>query len=504
QEFPIQIPVVSPPGVHGYINREMRYFQASLIRADYYLQETDSLVATKAAWQYHPWGPPSILAKYFIRETELPPGDYYVVLSFTGWVAEEPFIYPERIEFTYPGDSLLLPDSYIGMTKGYANISISGLDSAFYDGATIHLFPLPDSIPEAIAFYDIDAEYPFPEPGSLLTLKIPTGTWVIRPVVPLGLVSTPPETVLYVPVDTVLTQNVEFYYGDISTDGALVGNLVHDTLDPSPVALDSFNIRLIGLDGETVVRETDVDSSGYFEIMDMCSPSSFGLDVQYEGDRPVFCGKSDLQVEIAFAETLDVGNIYVDNGNATVIVGFDGLNEEQLDTIEEVAFVSLDIPYIDDTLWMPYNSGAECDTFTLCDGEWLVIPQKISGVEFSPPDTTLAIDESYSTYSITFVNPEGIEDELPKVFDFAAYPNPFNDVVVFKISLPEPADVSLDIYNIAGQKVATVACDRYDAGIYRLHWNGKTDDGVALSSGVYLYRIETPKHKKTIKGIYLK
>ncbi|MBN2542106.1 hypothetical protein JXI42_04510, partial [bacterium] len=117
QEFPIAIPVKSPAGVHGYVNRELRFFEANLIQADFYVQGTDSLAATTRAWQYYPWGPPSILAKYYKRNTELPPNEYYLQLSFTGWTAEEPIIYPEQIEFSYTGDSLLLPDSYIAMTR---------------------------------------------------------------------------------------------------------------------------------------------------------------------------------------------------------------------------------------------------------------------------------------------------------------------------------------------------------------------------------------------------
>ncbi|MBN2544039.1 hypothetical protein JXI42_14360, partial [bacterium] len=117
QEFPIAIPVKSPAGVHGYVNRELRFFEANLIQADFYVQGTDSLAVSARAWQYYPWGPPSILAKYYIKNTELPPNDYYLQLSFTGWTVEEPIIYPEQIEFSYTGDSLLLPDSYIAMTR---------------------------------------------------------------------------------------------------------------------------------------------------------------------------------------------------------------------------------------------------------------------------------------------------------------------------------------------------------------------------------------------------
>lgn len=507
QEFPIQISVGSPDGVHGYINREMRYFQASWIQADYYLQATDSLVASKTAWQYYPWGPPSILAKYFIRETELPADNYYIELTYSGWTAVEPFIYPERIEFTYPGDSLLLPDSYIGMTKGYANVAITGLDASFHDGATIHLLPLPDSIPEAIAFYNIDAEYSFPEPGSLLTLKIPYGSWIIRPVVPFGLVATPAETVLHVPImsDSMPIYDIEFDYDDVSVDGAVTGNLVVDPLDPSPVVLDSTVVRLIGYGDTLAIYETEPDDSGYFAFDSIFTPSNLTIDIRYDGGGEVFHSLLGKSFFVDLAETLDVGEIYVDNANATAIVGFHGLSGAQLNTISTTTFVPLDGYMLGDTFDFAFNSGASRDTFFLCDGEWRVIPQKVLGVDFVPIDTIFSIDESYSTYRVTFVNPAGIgETKLPREFDLAAYPNPFNGAVLFTVSLPEPTGVSLAVFDLTGRRVATIAHNNYEAGVHRLRWNGKTDNGNDLSSGVYLYRIETAKYKKTIKGVYLK
>ena len=505
QEFPIQIPVGSPDGVHGYINREMTFFQATLIRADYYLRATDSLVASSMAWQYYPWGAPSILAKYFVRETELPPDDYYVELTYTGWDAVEPFIYPERIDFSYSGDSLLLPDSYIARTKGYANISISGLDSAFYDGATIHLIPLPDSIPESIAFYDIDAEYPFPEYDSSLALKIPFGSWIIRPVVPFGLVATPPETILYVPIDTIMTRDVVFSYSDISTDGAVVGNLVRDTLDPSPVVFDSLIIRLIGYGDSVAIYETEPDDSGYFAFDSVYTPANLSLDIRYDGGGEVFQSALGKSFFVDLAETLDVGEIFVDNANATAIVGFHGLCDVQLNTISTTTFVPLDGFMLGDTFNLSYNSGASRDTFMLCDGQWQIIPQKVLGVEFVPRDTIFIIDESHSNYSVTFVNPDGIgETKLPKQFDFSAYPNPFNGAVLFTVSLPEPTELSLAVFDLTGRRVVTIANNNFEAGVHRLRWNGKANDGADLSSGIYLYRIETAKNRKTIKGVYLK
>jgi flagellar hook assembly protein FlgD len=49
--------------------------------------------------------------------------------------------------------------------------------------------------------------------------------------------------------------------------------------------------------------------------------------------------------------------------------------------------------------------------------------------------------------------------------------------------------VSLNIYNVLGQKVCTLTNDVYSIGTYEREWNGKNDAGAVVASGVYFYRI---------------
>jgi len=71
------------------------------------------------------------------------------------------------------------------------------------------------------------------------------------------------------------------------------------------------------------------------------------------------------------------------------------------------------------------------------------------------------------------------------------YPNPFNSATVIRFALPTVADVDLAIFNLTGQQVATLASGERRAGTYTLRWDGRDDDGRALASGVYLYRLRT-------------
>ena len=79
---------------------------------------------------------------------------------------------------------------------------------------------------------------------------------------------------------------------------------------------------------------------------------------------------------------------------------------------------------------------------------------------------------------------------LPGTFTLRQnYPNPFNGATVIRFALPATAGVDLVVFNLAGQRVATLVEGMREAGTYTIRWDGRDDDGRALASGVYLYRL---------------
>ncbi|MCB1048906.1 MAG: multicopper oxidase domain-containing protein, partial [Calditrichaeota bacterium] len=74
------------------------------------------------------------------------------------------------------------------------------------------------------------------------------------------------------------------------------------------------------------------------------------------------------------------------------------------------------------------------------------------------------------------------------------YPNPFNPSTTIAFNLPQTEDVELVIYNSLGQKVRTLANQRYDAGRHQLVWDGRDGRGNRVSSGMYIYRIRAGQH----------
>ena len=80
-----------------------------------------------------------------------------------------------------------------------------------------------------------------------------------------------------------------------------------------------------------------------------------------------------------------------------------------------------------------------------------------------------------------------------------AYPNPFNNTVNIAFELPQDGKVRLDIFNLLGQKVATLVNEPMKAGSHTYRWSGD-----AASSGVYFYRFVTGNHVETQKLMLLK
>ncbi|MCD4651067.1 MAG: T9SS type A sorting domain-containing protein [Candidatus Cloacimonetes bacterium] len=84
------------------------------------------------------------------------------------------------------------------------------------------------------------------------------------------------------------------------------------------------------------------------------------------------------------------------------------------------------------------------------------------------------------------------------------YPNPFNPVTTIGYSLKETGMVNVIVFNMRGQKVTTLVNETQKAGRYSVVWDGKSDTGKDISSGVYFYRMKTGRYTSTKKMILMK
>ena len=84
------------------------------------------------------------------------------------------------------------------------------------------------------------------------------------------------------------------------------------------------------------------------------------------------------------------------------------------------------------------------------------------------------------------------------------YPNPFNPTTKISFSLPQRANVRLEVFDILGKRVATLLNESREAGNWTVDWNGLTGNNQHVSSGVYFYRLEAGNFSSVKKMVMLK
>jgi hypothetical protein len=133
-------------------------------------------------------------------------------------------------------------------------------------------------------------------------------------------------------------------------------------------------------------------------------------------------------------------------------------------------------------------------------------PVSQSGVTYYYKVSALDIAGNESGYTSVSVltdvqNGSGLPTEFALNQNF---PNPFNPTTEIAFSVPKQTPVKVVIYGLSGEVVATVVNQTMSAGNYRVTWNGKTDDGRAVASGVYFYHLQADGFTATKKMTLLK
>lgn len=94
---------------------------------------------------------------------------------------------------------------------------------------------------------------------------------------------------------------------------------------------------------------------------------------------------------------------------------------------------------------------------------------------------------------------------IPDAYDLGQnYPNPFNPTTQIRYALPEQSDVSIKIYDISGRLVKTLVNTNQAAGNYTRVWNGRNENGLKVSSGIYIYHMVAGSFVQTKRMVLLK
>jgi methionine-rich copper-binding protein CopC len=100
---------------------------------------------------------------------------------------------------------------------------------------------------------------------------------------------------------------------------------------------------------------------------------------------------------------------------------------------------------------------------------------------------------------------EAEEENLPQSFALHQnYPNPFNPTTTIAFSLAQAGEVSLEVFNMLGQKVKTLFAGRLPKGRHTVEWDATNRRGEKVAGGVYFYRLTSAKQSQTRKMVLLK
>jgi photosystem II stability/assembly factor-like uncharacterized protein len=150
------------------------------------------------------------------------------------------------------------------------------------------------------------------------------------------------------------------------------------------------------------------------------------------------------------------------------------------------------------------------------DGEVVGTPTNTLYVDANVPDgtyeyyaTAVYSDEyeSDATDTITVQHYTSSNDNpnVPAVTTLLGnYPNPFNPSTTIEFALANPSKVSLDIFNVKGEKITTLLNKNMTAANHSIVWNGKDNNNQKVSSGIYYYRLQTKEYSHIKKMILMK
>ena len=97
------------------------------------------------------------------------------------------------------------------------------------------------------------------------------------------------------------------------------------------------------------------------------------------------------------------------------------------------------------------------------------------------------------------------EIAMPNRFELKGnYPNPFNPSTKIAYSIDMNSKVNVKIYSLLGEEITSLFSGDVNPGTHEVQWNGVDNVGVAVASGVYIYRVEANNQALTGKMMLLK
>ena len=310
----------------------------------------------------------------------------------------------------------------------------------------------------------------------------------------------------YSNISNVITINLDnpYQYGDTDSNGSVqsfdasVTLMYSIGLDPlpqiDPLPWEDWRIIVADVDGNNTVQSFDASLILQYvvglitqfpvETLDRFVAPTADVEIIVEDNTLVFVSKGEL---LGFDLSLENNN-FISFGEAQLVEN----SFEMAENINESNYkIGLCRP----------QSDKERVTF-------LRIPFEILGD--MQLDESLSIKMTINTdivekeISLLTLNNGEIQDYYVDEF-YGNYPNPFNPETSFHFSVKENnTPVSIDIFNIKGQKIVELTNKTFEEGLHTIKWQGLDNKGNNVSSGVYFYKVKINKEVSNHKMLLLK
>jgi len=293
----------------------------------------------------------------------------------------------------------------------------------------------------------------------------------------------------------------------------------------------SFNVDTAGLGSPSLVVEAGgpLDNANYPSVTAQLINDKCLVDIDFQlftlaGTLPLNVKTKLLTVSMDIKNTTltaglswdDLNTGFFDNTDATVVTTLEGSSDIPL-PVELNSFTASVRDNLVDLKWQTKtevnNYGFNVER-RINEGEWDSIGfveghgNSNSPKEYSYSDEDIFAGGSKFQYRLKQVDNDGqfeysdiVEVEVvPNQYELSQnYPNPFNPGTTIRFSLPKQTELKLNLYNMLGELVETIAEGNYEVGNYKVTFNASS-----LPSGVYIYRIESSDFVQTKKMMLLK
>ncbi|MFB0515811.1 MAG: T9SS type A sorting domain-containing protein, partial [Candidatus Neomarinimicrobiota bacterium] len=157
-----------------------------------------------------------------------------------------------------------------------------------------------------------------------------------------------------------------------------------------------------------------------------------------------------------------------------------------------------------------YAVGSEHSHVTLeTDASLLVDGENVVAVSLHNKDSDVTGDRSLDLHLVgkrvvlsVDSDPGGLTPQAYRLFQ--NYPNPFNPATTIRYSISRGGYVNLSLYDLTGRLVNTLVSEQRTPGEHAVRWNGINASGRAVSSGIYLYRLEVNGVVLTRRMVFIK